>query len=979
MPLTLITGPANAEKAAVILDAVRVSVAAGQAPILVVPTAADVDAYRRELAGGSGLGLQVERFQGLQRRMAERSGISARPASELLTKLAARASSLSLANDGRLNVLGDSAVTAGFARALAELAAELGERAVGPREFSAAVARWAAELPARKGYAGDLAMLFGAYSERIERVGALDPAAYARAVCDALVADTDLWQATPVFLYGFDDFTDPQLDAIEAVAAGEASQVLVSLPYEEARIAFAGRERAFARLAAAAEEVHALPAVAPVGAGSERPQQLFEIERALFNSEAEPAALAGGEDAALELLIGGDERAEIELVAERVQRLHHKEGLAWDEIAVAVRDVRSAGPLLAEVFTVAGIPFALERWVRAGEVSTGRALVALLRCASGSGSANDLLSWLRAPGVVRREGLVDSLEAKLRQDGIDDVEGGRAVWEQMVPSFPLEAIDQTRAAIAADGGELYADLAAKARRLVRAPWQQDEDGDAPIFSAERELDARAAAALIGQLDALAVLVERDAQLAPSIEDLAALLEAVEVRSGDGALAGTVRIASPLEIRARRVRALFLCRLIEGVFPRAAGRASILPDATRGELARTAGLSLHQHETTLEEERYLLYSAVSRPTELLVVSWSLSGEDGSERLVSPFVADIRAAVDSWPQPRERERGSLAWGENDLVSARQAAVASAVAMAGPDQPARAFTSPAVLERLAGTDSFSPTTLERYLSCPVRWMVESLLRPEGLEAEDQPRARGRIVHSALEAAYTGLDEPLSEATLDAAVARAAAAVEEKEATERLANDPDRRLARRARVIADITRYLIAEALAENEFIAKDLELQFGPDAPLPEADLGDDLRLRGRIDRVDRNRDQAVVIDYKGRSSQVAWGKWVEQRNIQAALYSLAYAKLFEGVEVVGAFYQPIGGSSGAAGFALEEANVSAVKAASTISPAELDELLEQVRLQAIEAARSIRAGEIEPRPTSCTREGTCAHPAICRSLR
>ncbi|MCX6370946.1 MAG: exodeoxyribonuclease V subunit gamma [Solirubrobacterales bacterium] len=979
MPLKLVTGPANAEKAALILDAVRDSVAAGHSPILVVPTAADVDAYRRELAGGSGLGLQVERFQGLQRRIAERSGISARPASQLLTTLAARASSLSLADAGRLGPLAGSAVTAGFARALAELAAELGERAVGPREFSAAAARWVAAIPARKGYADDLAALYGAYSERIERVGALDPAAYARAVCDALVADTTLWQATPVFLYGFDDFTDPQLDAIEAVAAGDGSLVMVSLPFEEGRIAFAGRERAFTRLAAAAEEVLALPAVAPSGAGSTRPQQLFEIERALFDSAAQPATLAAGEDAALELLIGGDERAEIELVAERVQRLHHMQGLDWDEIAVAVRDVRSAGPLIAEVFTDAGIPFALERWVRAGEVSTGRALVALLRCASGGGSANDLLAWLRAPGVVRREGLVDSLEAKLGQGGIDDAERAREVWEQIVPSFPLEAIDQTRAAIEADGGALYAELAAKARRLVRAPWQQDETDEAPIFSAERELDARAAAALIGQLDALAVLVERDAQLAPAIDDLAALLEAVEVRSGDGALAGTVRIASPLEIRARRVRALFLCRLIEGVFPRATGRASILPDATRIELAQAAGLALHQHETTLEEERYLLYSAVSRPTELLVVSWSSSGEDGSERLVSPFVADIRAAVDSWPQPRERERGSLAWGENDLVSARQAAVAAAVATAMPEQPARAFTSAAVLERLAATESFSPTTLERYLSCPVRWMVESLLRPEGLEAEDQPRARGRIVHFALEAAYTGLDQPLSEVTLDDAVARAAAAVTEKEATERLANDPDRRIARRARVIADITRYLEAEALAENEFIADELELQFGPDAALPEADLGDGLLLRGRIDRVDRNGDEAVVIDYKGRSSQVAWGKWIEQRNIQAALYALAYGKLFEGVEVVGAFYQPIGGSSGAAGFALEEANVSAVKAASSISPDELAELLEQVRLQALEAARAIRGGKIEPRPTTCTREGTCAHPAICRSLR
>ncbi|MDP4672386.1 MAG: exodeoxyribonuclease V subunit gamma [Solirubrobacteraceae bacterium] len=978
MPLRLVTGPANAEKAEVVLNALRESSVGGHSPILVVPTAADVDAYRRQLADGFGLGLQIERFQGLQRRMAERSGITERPASELLTALAARSASLALAEAGRLGPLAGSAVTSGFADALCELAAELGERGVGPREFAAVTARWAAARPARQGYADDLAALYGAYSERIERVGALDPSTYSRAVCDALRADPSLWEATPVLLYGFDDFTDPQLDAVEAIAAGGDSPVTVSLPYDEGRLAFAGRERAFARLSAVASEVESLPAIEPDADAPVRRRTLFQLERALFDAAAEPAALDAA-DAAVELLVGGDERAEIELVAERIQRLHHKEGFAWDEIALALRDVRGSGPLVAEVFTAAGIPFSLERWVRAGETSTGRALVALLRCAAGSGSADDLLVWLRAPGVVRRGGLTDALESKLRQQGIDNADGARAVWEEMVPGFPLEAIDQTRAALSESGDALYADLAAKARRLVRAPWQGDEAGEAPIFGPERELDARAAAALIAQLDALAVLVERDAQLAPRIADLEALLAAVEVRSGDGALPGAVRVASPLEIRARRIRALFLCRLIEGVFPQTTGRSSLLPDAVRSELALTAGLPLLQHETTLEQERYLLYAAVSRPTELLVFSWASSGEDGSERLVSPFVDDLRAAIFPWPEPRERERGSLGWEDGDLVSARQAAVAEALALPPLDAPARVFSSPAVLERLAAIESFSPTTLERYMSCPVRWMVESLLRPEGLEAEDQPRARGRIVHFALEAAYTGLNQPLSGATLDDAVARAAAAVELKESTEPLANDPDRRIARCARVVADITRYLEAEAQQENNFAAKELELGFGGEAELAEADLGEGLRLRGRIDRVDHEGGKALVIDYKGRSAQVAWGKWVEQRNIQAALYALAYAKLFDGVDVVGAVYQPIGGVGDASGFALEDSGVAGASKASVITESERDELLEQIRLQALEAARAIRAGEIEPRPVSCTRDGTCAHPAVCRSLR
>ena len=51
MPITLITGPANAGKAELILDGVRRHVAHGEEPLLVVPTGADAEHYLRELAG----------------------------------------------------------------------------------------------------------------------------------------------------------------------------------------------------------------------------------------------------------------------------------------------------------------------------------------------------------------------------------------------------------------------------------------------------------------------------------------------------------------------------------------------------------------------------------------------------------------------------------------------------------------------------------------------------------------------------------------------------------------------------------------------------------------------------------------------------------------------------------------------------------------------------------------------------------------
>ena len=74
MPLTLITGPANAAKAGAVLE--RFRAALPHEPVLVVPTPADADHYRRELAyQGMVLGADVATFSGLVRMVAEATGV----------------------------------------------------------------------------------------------------------------------------------------------------------------------------------------------------------------------------------------------------------------------------------------------------------------------------------------------------------------------------------------------------------------------------------------------------------------------------------------------------------------------------------------------------------------------------------------------------------------------------------------------------------------------------------------------------------------------------------------------------------------------------------------------------------------------------------------------------------------------------------------------------------------------------------------
>ncbi len=89
-----------------------------------------------------------------------------------------------------------------------------------------------------------------------------------------------------------------------------------------------------------------------------------------------------------------------------------------------------------------------------------------------------------------------------------------------------------------------------------------------MLSAAQALEARAAATLLHRLHELSVLARTAPPLAPGVRELHDHLAAAEVRAGLPPRPGAVTIASPLALRARRVHALFLCRLREPLFPQA---------------------------------------------------------------------------------------------------------------------------------------------------------------------------------------------------------------------------------------------------------------------------------------------------------------------------------------------------------------------------------------------------------------------------
>ena len=191
----------------------------------------------------------------------------------------------------------------------------------------------------------------------------------------------------------------------------------------------------------------------------------------------------------------------------------------------------------------------------------------------------------------------------------------------------MEARRVLSAGAAADPARRWADWPAGCSRLRTA-------GRAPALDQTEELDARALPEILAaptELDDLGQPPER--------AELIELLETLEHRPAPPRGEETVLLAEPLEVRARRFRAVFVCGLQEGEFPRPASPEPFLSNKHRFELAAAGGPRLRAREDTLAAERYLFYGGCSRATERVFLAYRSSDEEGNLALPSPFIADV----------------------------------------------------------------------------------------------------------------------------------------------------------------------------------------------------------------------------------------------------------------------------------------------------------------------------------------------------
>jgi ATP-dependent helicase/DNAse subunit B len=961
MPFKLVLGPANSAKAGEVLGAY--AAVAPRGAVLVVPTVADVHHYQRELAADGVVFGSVLTFSGLAREIALRSGYTGLRVSDLQRDRVLVAALGAL----RFESIGAAATAPGFRLAAGGLIAELERELVTPQRFVAALRAWSAQDPRNAAYARDLGLIYQQYRRELERLGRVDRELYAWLALDALRAQPRSWGRDDVFFYGFDELTALERDAVETLSRIVGVDVTVSLTYEPGRVAMLARASAVAELTQLADQVLELPALDQHYADASR-AALHHLERHLFEPDGEridPGPSVG-------LLEAGGTRAEAELVAGHVLSLL-RAGVRGGEIAVVYRSARQVAPLLRRVFAQYGIALSATRELPLSHTPLGRALRGAARCAlldERRARAADLLDYLGAPGLLEHQEVADRLEARLLREGLDSASAARRML-----GWRLAELDEL-----SDAADPGAQLRALARQLFAAPHRHA----APTLTAAEALDARALATLMQALEEIADLGQP-----PSGDELVTLLDELTV---DASVAGgddEVLLAEPLEIRARRFRAVFVCGLQEGEFPLPARPDPFLSDERRRELAACSGLRLRALDDALDRERYLFYTTISRATERVVLSYRSCDEEGNLALRSPFVADVAELFASgWSERRERRLlADVVWDPNQAPTAIELArsLAAARAPAAGEQPIAARGLGEVsLSRLRHTEILSAGALESYADCPVKWLVERELRPAALEPESEAIARGNVMHGALERVLSELGEPLTPGSLEAAREILGRVLAADGGTRLGVGRPEVIRAAALRAIeADLRRYLAQEARTASDRRVVALEQKFGFDeeGSLPPLELGegaDRVLVRGAIDRIDVDRQgRAIVRDYKSGASRPVWpaARWGADRQLQVALYLLVVQELTPYQPAAG-FYQPLRGDDlRARGMYLDGTDFGAVNSDAR-GPDEFADQLIEASSRAVALAAALRSGALTPCPQTCTRDG-CAYPGICRS--
>lgn len=596
--------------------------------------------------------------------------------------------------------------------------------------------------------------------------------------------------------------------------------------------------------------------------------------------------------------------AEAALIADTLRRAHLISGVPWSQMAVIVRSVPRAAARLPRTLAAAGIPVTVPSGGGLlAEQPAVTALLTVLECTAGAVDGPRALTLLSGP-IGRMDPIsLRQLQRSLRRGAArPDTPADRLAELLSGESGPrpgthtralrrVRAVLQAAARSHAGGHDPHYTLwQAWNRSGLQQRWLSAAERGGPAGAqAGRDLDAVTA---LFDLAEQYVARTAGATLAGLVEYVTAMQLAAP-RVEPSADADAVAVLSAHAALGREWDLVVIAGVQEGLWPNTVPRGGVLGTQRLLDTLQGFGEDVSARAPLLAEERRLLVAALGRARHRLVIT-AVDGEgDGGaeEQIPSEFVAELAtcATDDGHREPVPPVVAPPVLSAAGVVGRLRAVVCAPDGQVSDCERADAATQLARLARagVPGADpadwhgsaplstaeplwhaddgqvvTLSPSALQSLLDCPLRWLAE---RHGGTGGRDLRSTIGSVIHALVAESACSPQELLTE--LDRAWQQLPFASQWY-----AANEHDRHRAM-------IETFLAWRVQTRGQLTEVGTEVAF--DGVI---DAGDGVRLRGRIDRVERDAaGRLVVVDVK--TAKAPASKDDAQQHAQLAVYQLA----------------------------------------------------------------------------------------------
>ncbi|WP_343599655.1 ATP-dependent DNA helicase [Mycobacterium sp.] len=624
----------------------------------------------------------------------------------------------------------------------------------------------------------------------------------------------------------------------------------------------------------------------------------------------------GTESGSVQVRLAASAHAEAALIADALRRAHLVDSVPWSQMAVIVRSVRRAAGL-SYALSRAGVPVATPAAGGAlWQQPAARALLTVLA------ATVDGLDGERALALVTGPvGGVDPVSLRQLRRTLRRLDPARDAGDLLVAALrgqaptglppaqarPLRRVRATLDAAARchrDGAAAPSACGADPRATLWAAWHRcglqrrwltacarggpagaqagrDLDAVTALFDvADQYVSRTAGASLRGFLDYVAALRLPPVRPEPTGSDEVSLLSAHAALGHEWDF-------------------VVIAGLQEGLWPNTIPRGGVLATQRLLDVLDGVAENVSMRAPLLAEERRLLVAAMGRARRRLLVT-AVDGDGGDSggdtALPSPFVAEIAQWVTDGADPDARDGGAPRVLSATAVVGRLRSVVCAPLGQVTDLERRCAATQ--LARLAkagvpGADpaqwwgmmpvstaetlwsgpdhvvTLTPSSLQTLIDCPLRWLAE---RHGGTDGRDLRATIGSVLHALI--AQPDAGEPQLLAALE-------------QAWRRLPFDAqwysNNELARHRGMVAAFLQW---RAQTRQQLTEVGVEVDVDGVVETGHGD-GANVRLRGRVDRVERDAaGRLVVVDVKTGKTPVT--KDDAQRHAQLAAYQLAVAE-------------------------------------------------------------------------------------------